>query len=113
MSPRWCRQKWRKIDLTKRAQDWKSIAAEVTGEVDTGWLMIDATYSKVHVDGCGLIGEGINMTQSCIRSDLASRTYFDGSNSGAVSPLGMLNASIPFSPLSLSSVSSSLLDNTP
>jgi hypothetical protein len=24
--------------------------------VDTQWLMIDATYSKVHADGCGAVG---------------------------------------------------------
>ncbi|MDR2194900.1 MAG: transposase, partial [Treponema sp.] len=29
---------WRDRDV------WKSIAAEVIGEVDTGWLMIDVTY---------------------------------------------------------------------
>ncbi|MDR2193978.1 MAG: hypothetical protein LBP19_05875 [Treponema sp.] len=45
---RFCR--WRDRDV------WKTIAAEVIGEVDTGWLMIDATYSQVHADGCGAVG---------------------------------------------------------
>ncbi|MDR2192916.1 MAG: IS5 family transposase, partial [Treponema sp.] len=38
--------RWRDRDV------WKTITAEVIGEVDTQWLMIDATYSKVHADGC-------------------------------------------------------------
>jgi hypothetical protein len=41
---------WRDRDV------WKSIATEVIGEVYTEWLMIDATYSKVHADGCGAVG---------------------------------------------------------
>jgi transposase len=42
--------RWRDRDV------WKTIAAEVIGEVDTTWLMMDATYSKVHTDGCGAVG---------------------------------------------------------
>jgi transposase len=43
-------------DLPPEYGDWKTIAAEVIGEVDTQWLMIDATYSKVHADGCTAVG---------------------------------------------------------
>jgi transposase len=42
--------RWRDRDV------WKTIAAEVIGEVDTQWLMIDATESKVHADGCTAVG---------------------------------------------------------
>jgi transposase len=42
--------RWRDRDV------WKTRAAELIGEVDTQWLMIDATYSKVHADGCGAVG---------------------------------------------------------
>jgi transposase len=45
---RFCR--WRDRDV------WKTITSEVIGEVDTQWLMIDATYSKVHADGCTAVG---------------------------------------------------------
>jgi transposase len=54
---RFCR--WRDRDV------WKSIAAEVIGEVDTTWLMVNATYSKVHADGCTAVGgnQAIGRTQ--------------------------------------------------
>jgi hypothetical protein len=39
--------------------------------------------------------------------------YFGGLNSTEVSPLGMLNALIPFSPLSISDLSSCLLSPLP
>jgi hypothetical protein len=42
--------RWRDRDV------WKTIASEVIGEVYTMWLMMDATYSKVHTDGCGTFG---------------------------------------------------------
>jgi hypothetical protein len=53
------------------------------------------------------------MTQSCIRSAISLRMYFGGSNSTEVLLLGMLNALIPFLPLSISDLSSSLFDDTP
>jgi hypothetical protein len=53
------------------------------------------------------------MTENCIRSAISLRMYFAGSNSTEVSPLGMLNALIPFSPLSISDLSSFLLTTPP
>jgi hypothetical protein len=41
------------------------------------------------------------------------RIYFGGLNSGEVSPLAMLNALIPFLPLSISDLSSLLLTAHP
>jgi transposase len=47
---------YRRFSRLRDRNVWKTIATEVIGEVDTPWLMIDATYSKVHADGCGAVG---------------------------------------------------------
>jgi transposase len=45
---RFCR--WRDKGL------WQRLAAEMLGEVDTEWLMLDSSCVKVHPDGCGAGG---------------------------------------------------------
>ncbi|MDR2151014.1 MAG: transposase [Spirochaetaceae bacterium] len=42
--------RWRDRDV------WKTIADAVLGGIYTTWFMIEASYNKVHADGCGAVG---------------------------------------------------------